>query len=132
MKRKTLPLCSLVLAASLAACSPVVQTAGGAYQTNVVTGVPLALAIKIPASQITDQTPNDVYATFSDCQKVAVSVADVRRLGVEAADGVCRDTEKNLNAAQSSLGVIGVIAAVPFLYIIYLIFSVLLTAVGSV
>ncbi|MGY2895759.1 hypothetical protein [Deinococcus sp. UYEF24] len=132
MNRKALPLCSLALIASLASCSPVVQTVGGAYQTNVVAGIPLALATKIPASQITDQTPNDVYATFADCQKVAVSVADVRRLGVEAADGVCRDTEKNLNAAKSSLGVVGVIALIPILYFLYLLFSTLLSAVGSV
>lgn len=115
MKRKTLPLCSLGFAASLASCSPVVQTAGRAYQTTVVAGIPLALATRIPATQIADQTPNDRYATFPDCQRAAVLVADVQRLGAEAADVVCRDLQPNIDRTVALSQVSAAVFLVPVL-----------------
>ena len=131
MNRTTLPLSTLLLAASLASCAPTVQGPMGGYRPNVVTGVAYTLATKIPVAQIAEATPDATYATFDDCARVAVSVGDVKKLGVEAADQVCRDTEKNLNAALSSLSVIGAIVTIPLLYFVYVLFSLFYKAIGS-
>jgi hypothetical protein len=80
----------------LPACAPTIQTANGAYQPTTAIDGQLYISPHLPATEINDQTPNDSYATFDDCFSTGVSVGDVRRLGVEVADKVCRETARNL------------------------------------
>ncbi len=105
MNRTTLPLAALLLTTSLLSCVPTVQGPTGGYRPNVVSGLAYAVSAKIPATDITDQTPAitdqtpaTTYATFDDCIQVAISVGDVRKLGAEAADRVCRETADNVGA----------------------------------
>jgi hypothetical protein len=98
MNRTTLPLAALLLTTSLLSCAPTVQGPTGGYRPNVVSGLAYAVSAKIPATDITDQTPATTYATFDDCIQVAISVGDVRKLGAEAADRVCRETADNVGA----------------------------------
>ena len=141
MNRKTLPLCSLVLAASLAACAPMLsgpleaelQTKGveQTYKPDVVGGLTFPFATKIPVEQITDATPGTTYATFADCVQVAVSVADVRKLGVQAADAVCRDISASVGRFTTFSQVLGALAALPLFYFSYVLFQTLLGVFGG-
>lgn len=123
MKRKTFPLCTLLLVASLSACAPAVQTAQGTYQPNTVVGLAYVLATRVRADQITDQTPNDVYATFDDCVQAAVAVGDVRRLGVDVADSACRATRSNANAVVITLGAVALAFSALLIYLLSHVFS---------
>ena len=122
MNRTTLPLATLLLAASLASCAPTVQGPMGGYRPNVVAGVPYLLAVKVPALQITDATPDSSYATFDDCPQLAVAVGDVRKLGVEEADRVCRETKQNINvlgtAVNTGTGIVLFIAGLLGFYLL--------------
>ncbi len=131
MNRTTLPLATLLLAASLASCAPTVQRPPDSYRPNVVIGVPYNLATKIPVAQITDATPDATYATFDDCVRVAVSVGDVRKLGVEAADQVCRDTVASIGDVLQGVTVFGTISALFFIGFLGYFFQMLVDAFGG-
>ena len=131
INRTTLPLAALLLTASLLSCAPTVQGPMGGYRPNVVTGVAYTLATKIPVAQITEATPDATYATFDDCARVAVSVGDVRKLGVEAADQVCRDTVASIGSFLQGAAVVVTVGGVFVIgYLIYL-FQSLLNAFGG-
>ena len=110
MKRKTYPLCALLLTVSLASCAPTVTGPAGSYRPNVVSGWAYTFATKIPAAQITEATPEATYATFGDCSLIAVSVGDVRKLGFGAADQVCRDTGRNVLSFLGAAYAVGAVA----------------------
>ncbi len=116
MNRKTLPLCTLLLAASLASCAPSLQGPDGtAYQPNVVVGIAYAAAIRVRADQIKSQTPGEAYATFDDCPQAAVSVIDVRKLGIGAADQVCRQARSSTDTFGVALIGVGLAAIIGFI-----------------
>lgn len=119
MNRKTLPLCTLLLIASLASCAPTVQgPAGAAYQPNVAVGVFYVFSVHIPADQITDQTLDSTYASFDDCVQAGVSVADVRKLGVQAADQVCKQARGGTNTFAIVLGAIALTLGIIFAFML--------------
>ena len=130
MNRTTLPLAALLLTASLLSCAPTVQGPIGGYRPNVVTGVAYSLAMKIPVAQITEATPDATYATFDDCARVAVSVSDVRKLGVEMADQVCRDTVAGVGDVLQNLAVFGTVFGVFFIGFLVYFFQSLTAGFG--
>lgn len=109
---------ALAASLTLASCAPTVTGPSGSYKPNVVTGWAYTFSSKVPVEQITDQTPDTTYATFPSCSLVAVSVIDVRKLGAEAAEQVCRQTDHNQVTVLGGLGIVAVAAGIVLVVIL--------------
>ncbi|WP_188963566.1 hypothetical protein [Deinococcus aquiradiocola] len=133
MNRNVLPLCALLLTVSLAACAPMaVRTAGGAtVRPHGVAGFAALFVTRVPAAQITDQTPDSSYATFEGCSQVAVLVQDVRQLGLDASRQFCLEAERNIQATTSFTQTLAVFAFIPVGVFLYYLFSTFFHVLGG-
>ena len=107
MKRTTLPLSTLLLAVSLASCAPTVQGPdGAAYRPQTQSGFGTLLVQRVPLSDVTAATPDTAYVQLPGCLNSVISVADVRKLGADAALQVCQGTDLNIVGTVAGIAVV--------------------------
>ncbi|WP_425146653.1 hypothetical protein [Deinococcus sp.] len=107
MKRKTLPLVTLLLVFSLASCAPTVQGLNGEiYRPQTQSGFGTLFVERVPLSEVTATTPETMYVQIPGCVNSVISVADVRKLGADVALQACQGTDLSIVGAVAGSAVI--------------------------
>lgn len=123
-----LPLCSLILAASLASCAPTMQATGQTtYRPTIRSGAWILLLERVNLSKLTDTTPETSYIEFPECGKTTVVlVKDVRAMGVEQAQLACQAFAKSqTNFFLTGLGIVAAASLIGSLFFVFIIDSII-------